>query len=736
MRRQASLAASAAGLAAACGLLAGAAEAAGPVSAEVGAVTFRMVTVEHDAGMRPVPPPKELTAGVSAKIDARRKELEQAFRKAHAEEWASAEADYARFRKLPAEQRSAPAGKALPARREALRGRERAFVYADPQMQRLQAESQRLSRSNWKTIDHPAPVVTLRNELIEVKVVPTLGMRVLNAVNLKTNTSFAGTADPRHYERAPLHDVRGWTAGYVEPSFPAFEHGMGVRQPAGFRVIRGGDGSATIAMNMRFTQNQQAYQLARYGRYSQRVLSGWVTLRPGEAAYSVTYRVDNPNPLRRSHRLWVNVLMEAEEYDRLHILYPAGYVTGHGCGGFEAFAAPGGSRRAAGVSHFAVYTDYGFCGVYSTKRDTNSLVYGDAAADAPGMKLYTPGGAGGFLELWRGTNPVFEHSGHFLPPYVPTSITLRFWNVSGIGRVEYADGEVALAAAAGRFGAAAVRDAHAEITDGKGAVLAAGPIGPHTPLKGRFAGRLVVKLDGKPAADVTLPLAHSPRRTQYERLREEMRSKFRPELEETAGCHGTTSPQAAVGIARRMIQAAKVDDAELALSTAAAAYRVGHLAVAADLLKLVGHHPDADYLRGLIAAERGEKVDFGRAGIDSYYLRALLELRKGDTKAAVAWLDKLIKARPTVFRAALCRAYLARDAAAAGALAATNPASPEAQLVLELLGVDGAAAARRDLLKDNPDAAEHVARFRDEITQGAWKHMRRYEHLLPKPAGP
>ena len=736
MGRKATRATSAAaGLAAACGLLAGAA-AAGPVNVEVTTVTLKMVAVEHDAGMRPVPVPKEATAGVSAKIDARRKEVEEAFRKARGEQVASAEADYVKFRALPAEQRSTPTGRALLAKREVLQRQERAFVWADPKMQQLQAAYQRLSRSNWKTIDYPAPVVTLRNDLIEVKVVPTLGMRVLNAVNLKTNTSLAGTAEARHYEQTPLHDVRGWTAGYVEPSFPAFEHGMGVRQPAGFRVVRGGDGSAAVAMDMRFTQNQQAYQLARYGRYSQRVLSGWVTLRPGEAAYSVTYRVDNPNPLRRSHRLWVNVLMEAEAYDGLHILYPVGYVTGHGCGGFEAFAAPGGSRRVVGVSHFAVYPDYGFCGVYSTKRDTNSLIYGDAAADAPGMKLYTPGGTGGFLELWRGTNPVFEHSGHFLPPYVPTSITLHFWNVSGIGRVDYAKGEVALAAAAGRFAAAAVRDAHAEITDGKGTVLAAGRIGPHTPLRGPFAGRLVVKLDGGAAADVTFPLAHGPRQNQYERLREEMRSKFRPELEETAGCHGTTSPQAAVGIARRMIQAGKVDDAEHALSIAAAACRVGHLAVAVDLLKLVGDHPDADYLRGLIAAERGGEVDFGKAGLDSYYLRALLEVRKGDAKAAVAWLDKLIGARPRAYRPALCRAYLARNAAAARALAAANPASPEAQLVLELLGVDGAAAARQALLKDNPDAAEHVAAFRDEITQGAWKHMRRYEGLLPKPAGP
>ena len=48
--------------------------------------------------------------------------------------------------------------------------------------------------------------ITLRNPHIEVVVAPELGMRVLNAIDLKTGRSLGGSPDPRKYETDPFEE--------------------------------------------------------------------------------------------------------------------------------------------------------------------------------------------------------------------------------------------------------------------------------------------------------------------------------------------------------------------------------------------------------------------------------------------------------------------------------------------------------------------------------------------------
>ncbi|MFW6066677.1 MAG: hypothetical protein ACOC9S_07630, partial [Planctomycetota bacterium] len=85
-----------------------------------------------------------------------------------------------------------------------------------------------------------------------------------------------------------------------------------------------------------------------------------------------------------------------------------------------------------------------------------------------------------------------------------------------------------------------------------------------------------------------------------------------------------------------------------------------------------------------------------------------------------------------VYRPRLMRAWLNEDISATKKLAETNPASPEAQLVLELLGVEGAADARKELIENSPGAERMVEDFRRELTKGEWRHVRRYEPMLPE----
>lgn len=710
--------------------------AAAPVKAAVTQVTHPMfIAPVNETDFQIVPPPESVLSPIRQKLDARSRDFEKEFEARNAEEFLKAQAAYRQVQALPQEKQRSPEARTLWARWDAWKAGIRRARADDPEYRRLEEELRAARQSVRKSVEIAFPIITLNNGLIEVRVVPTLGMRVWNAVDLKMDRSLAGSPDPREWEKRPIAANVDWTAGYVEPSFPSFEHGMHVLQPAGWRIVAGPDGTATVAMNMRLTQHQDQRELARYGRFSQRTLSGWVTLRPGESRYTVTYRVDNPLPLRASDRLWVSFLLHADAYDERHIVYPVGYATGHAAaGGIVPVYAPDGERQFNDCSLFAVRGEYDFAGAYSPSRDTNCLIVKDRRS--LGLKLYTPGGDGGLMEISTGTNELCEHSGHFRDPYVPTQQTVTCYAVSGIGRVEYASADLAVAARGGVFRLAVPRLAAVEVTDGAGRLLAKGLVGPHGRLEGRFGDRLVVKLDGQPAADVTFPLSHADVTARFADLAR-LGGKFRMELEEVAGNHGTTPAGQAVAAAERLLAAgrAKSFDAEHAVSLAATAYRLGHLDLASRLTAMVGGGPAIDHIRGLIAWERGREVDFGTAGLDAHYHRAMQAIRKGETKQALRLLDELIVARPAAYRPRLMRAYLARDAKLAAALADEDPGSPEAQLVLELLGAAGAKEARQakeTLLKDNPDAAEQVEAFRREITEGRWQMPRRYEPLLPK----
>ncbi len=688
-------------------------------------ITHKMWTAElEEKRLYPKPVDKSALGPARQAIRDRENQLQQELAEQHPD---LAKA-YDAYRKIGRRQRNTAEARKLQPGHDAFASKLREAKDADEKLESLREKYRQARRSNWKVIDAKIPMVTLSNALIEVKVAPTLGMRVVNAVDLKTGLSFSGSSAPRYYEKQPFQDVIGWTAGYQELSFPYFEHGVGVRQSAGFRTIEHDDGSVTVAMNMRFTEHQHPRHMARYGRYSQRSVSIWVTLRPGESRYSATYRLDNPNPLRRSERMWTNILMEAEKYDGEHVIYPVGYIMPHMGGWAKPFYAEGGQRSWRGVSHFGLYSEYEFCGVYSPRRDNNCLII-TPSDTAPGMKLYTTKAPGGFLEFWTGSTTLFEYPGRFVDPYEPVEYRLDFYNVQGIGRVDFANRDVAIAEEDGSFAIVCPRSGSAKVTDGAGKTLAEGKVGPHTPLKGSYDKRLVVTVDGRQVADVTFPLTYKDTQRRHGDVKA-LGGKYRIELEEISNHRGQARSWHGIREAEKLLKQDADLDKELLLSYANCCYRYGRFDLAERLLERIGSTPGADHLRGLIAWERGEKVDFGQAGPDSYYHRALLAIQDGKEGQAIDWLEKLIAKRPEVYRPRLVLAYLKEDREAAGKLAMENPASPEAQLVLAKLGVDGAEKAWKSLVEENPGASEQVKAFGLELTEGKWSHIKRYQPLV------
>ncbi len=719
-------------LVATLGLLVSAIWAAAPVVVSDQLTTHRIKTsVAYDANrMYPANPPREKTDPLNAQISARKIAVEKVFFDGRGAAGKAALDAKKAWDALPRNGKNTPEAIALKAIWEPVYAEMTQAQGVDAEVLRLKGELQQLIDEQQPVIEATFPLVTLNNGLIEVKIVPTLGMRVLNAVDLRSGQAFCGTVDPRAEETGDFKDVIGWDAGWTEVSFPFFEHGMGVRQSAGYRVIKADDGTVTVAMNMRFTAQQDPRNMSRYGRYSPRILSAWVTIKPGESRYTVTYRVDNPLPLPQGDRIWTNQRMWAEGYDSQHLIYPAGYVMQHGGQTVEPFMADGGKPSYKSVSLFALHTDYEFCGVYASRTDSNSLIINDKK-NAPGMKLYTTSSDGGFMEFWCGSGQVFEDPGHLRPGFEPVQYSLTYYTVSGLGRVAFANRDFAITEKDGKYSFTANHDAKAEITDADGKLLAAGALGPNNSLTGITGKRFMVKLDGTQVGDVTFPLSYTDTRDQLKEV-SKLGGKFRFELEENCNNIGAPTARDAIGVAQTLAKGGDIADAEYAVSIANTAYRYGYLTEVAAIAKKLQGNPAADLLAGLVAWEKGEPVDFGKAGVEANYHRALLAVQKNNTPAAIAFLDEFIKANPVAYYPRLFRAYLAQDIAGAKALAAENPALPEAQLALELLGVAGAKEAKEALVQDNPDAYEQLEQFKGQITEGKWQFPRRFAPALPK----
>ncbi len=617
-----------------------------------------------------------------------------------------------------------------------------------------------IKRDSIRMTEETVDVVTLNNGLVEAWVCPAYGARLLRAFDVKTGTDYFSRSEV-------FTDHLAWSVGGVKPSFPFFEHGTQLKQPAGYRVLRNADGSATVAMDLRFYQYTSKDDLQRYGRYSDEALDIFVTVTPGSNVVSWRQRKENLSPMPHSDKMWndtqfpqeriaekktvtekgkevtKDIVDEAAMKARTSFIYPAGWVCDHGPTVVHTSPHWSGLDNW-NVSHFSIAGQYGFAGGYYPLQGVSRLRIHDPKT-APGMKLYTAFWADMF-ELWGGIGTVFEVPGELKPAYVPAEFTHRFYITQGIGKVSYANDDVAVGVDGNAFAMVATRGAAAVVTDDTGNVVAQGPIGPHTIVKGIFNKKLTVTLDGVKVLEQTFPLdLPTPSKENVfaatgantgSTVPEDVRNTFQALLDRRNPAKNPTyyeqegfcANEGALTM-RNVLPVAKTlgagGDPTGALSVARGAYRLGDLANAERIAKLYPG-PEADFLLGLVAWEQGKPAEFGKAGVEANYHRAMLAVQQGDVKAAIAYLDALVAVVPTAYYPRLMRAYLAKDVQGEQALAAENAASPEAQLVLELLGVAGAQAEKDALLKNNPEAAAQVAHFAEQITKGQWQPVPRF----------
>jgi hypothetical protein len=363
----------------------------------------------------------------------------------------------------------------------------------------------RKSRPNWSggqaarlkgKTSYTTEAVVLENRYLRITVLPELGGRLVRAVYKPTNAQL-------FWEFDRIVDGVSWSMGGCRWSFPFWEHGRHFDETGGYVVAQHDDGSATLAIDMRFGDFLRPSETLRYGRATNLRLVQTVHLSPDSAAFTWTGRVDNPLPVRHGFKLWY--LMRQPSTEGVHVILPAGGVTDHGAPALKAWEADTrvGSRQ---FSLFAIGIRHGFAGWYFPKRDLNVLRVVDPAR-APGAKqvLY-PSSRRGYIEMWGGNHEVFEECGRFLPAFGGFEIPVTVLAATGIGPADFANEHAAVSCrrrqGSWRIAIATARPIRGAtlVVVGKGRTWTKGDvsISPQQPLKATFADdgkvvRLVLK---------------------------------------------------------------------------------------------------------------------------------------------------------------------------------------------------------------------------------------------------
>ncbi len=608
----------------------------------------------------------------------------------------------------------------------------------------IKAYNNGCAERRYRDVDYT--LITVSNEFIEVDIAPELGLRVLAA----RDKSVADEPPVDFFTGSSPILTNEWLRGHggVEPSFPFFESGTStIDQGGGYRVIEHPDGAVTVAMNMRMDHRQTEMDMAFLGKYGDRPLSAWVTVRPGRSMFEITYRAENHNPTRRSTRMWNNTFFPG---NATSVLFPVYWAADH-C--VSDHWVVDGDPDNAHASDFGLFPQYPFAGLWYASEGVNRLRICDPE-EAPGLKLYD-GIPSSYYEIWGSTNAVFEVPEGFVDAYEPLQMTHAYYVTRAIDEIAYANEHVAIALPArNRFEMVATRDATVTVVDYEGRTIVAGePVGPSAVVSGSFSDGVRVVLDGDTVFDGNLPLVLDPDIDGLDSLQawsalswgtgthdkselgtvDGLRYARNVEMEDLGSKWWTLSAFASAWFDIAQAQQPDVP-VEQVLSVANTLYRLGRLDRAKLWARLVNFKeptPRADYLLGLIAWEQGDTVDFGGAGLEASYHRALQAIARGAYGEAISLLQGYVSEHPKAFRPRVLLAYLTRDLTLAAACSMENPGSPEALAVLNELGYEPAEQALATLVDTATGSDRALADFMVEITQGTWRHGRRYEYTHP-----
>ena len=278
-------------------------------------------------------------------------------------------------------------------------------------------------------------VLRLRNAYVELTFLPELGGRIYQCRYLPTGQDLFynnRVIKPSHWGPA---DQGWWLAvGGIEFCLPVDEHGYSTAEPWEPEVRHGADGSATVVL--------------RFSERSRRIEAQVeVTLRPGEAGFTLRSTLHNPDPQTKSCQYWINAMLSPgapSVQPSLRFYYPAAEVIVHSRGdpalpdARQVMSWP--VYQGRDLSLYANWRDW--LGFFApTLQAPFTAVYDEAAQlglvrvfppeVAKGVKLfgfglgfgdsgaYTDDGSQ-YVEMWGGLTPTFWDYAN-LPPQATVS---------------------------------------------------------------------------------------------------------------------------------------------------------------------------------------------------------------------------------------------------------------------------------------------------------------------------
>ncbi|MFP4054144.1 MAG: tetratricopeptide repeat protein [Phycisphaerae bacterium] len=620
---------------------------------------------------------------------------------------------------------------------------------------------------------HEFKRLLIENRFLRVEVLPEAGGVVGGAVYKPTDE------DIFFREGKAKNWLPFWESG-VKANFPWREHCIATTgQPAGVRVVRGEDGSVTIAQWMEFSRHDEPWHSAMYGRFSNMLLSQHVTLRPGEAVFHVTYRLTNPSPYRQGLRLWTDALMPRNHTKdgivqgdakppsptRTEWIFPAAWVADHRALNIRRYRPKDNLIRKHTKDHNSVFSlemDHGFAGLWYPQVKVNRLRVWDPNV-AKGAKQYFRGESTyrpnsyathmyNFCELWGGFDNVMEGVENWIGPGETRQFTHAYAMVTGIGKVDYANRHLALNAEFDRdprlevVPLRPIEKLTARLDDKPlGSVESVGPAKParfDLP-EGSDGGNITLTdATGKVLLSQKLPLKLQGDPSRHRQI------KAASDLGSAEGAE-KIGDQMDYG---RTIEKALHNYGKGSLGRGRIQYRKGHLDAAVETLSAFTQanpgRGEGWHLLGIAHLEKNHPAEARKAlaeALDAnspyppagYYL-ALLDIADGKPASAAGRLAKLIEKNPRHWEARLLGTWLVADTDPAQALAdarkltAEDPADPRALTVLEhaagKAGNRKLAARTADALKricrEEPGAQRRTKEFLS-ATEGEYRHPNR-----------
>lgn len=583
------------------------------------------------------------------------------------------------------------------------------------------------------------PMVTLSHGLFEVDILPEQASVVSRVRNRDGMDWF--------YFEERIKDWIPWWESGVKASFPFMEHGIRERQPSAWQVIRPTNQSLRYSSWMEFSRHHSLKESVQFGRHSNMILEQDVEVRANDPRLRITYRVTNPMPYRQGLQCWNDAFWPRYHHPKgivqgnVKISYPddaelfgdMDWASDHLGQKFQSFNPKKHNPRSPGkyaYSFFIWDVQEGWTGVYYPSVDVARIRLVDPKK-APGTKWWwrTPGGQDdvnhNFIEMWGGTDHVFEGVERWLAPGHQWEATWTYLTLEGLGKPIKVNEDGMIGLKGNRISAATFnRVDKAELwVDGK--KVAEGPCDHLHPLvvEGENSGEMILKTDQQVLVKAEHPRQATPLRQEMKKQIEDALNYELPEGWEKQGNQHTRG---------RFFRNARYGGATL--GRARVHVRNGHLKAALKtldaILETMPESGEAWHLRGACHAELGQvqeaiqaleqAIQAQQPEPEAAFLLAVMFLAKGEQEQSRKWLEQLVQIQPLHHEAKLLKAFLSENDTLARQLTHRYPADPRVRWISKKVA---------ERLKKNPSQDEKILKTLLQQEPGAHLRIKEFEEL-------